>query len=111
KRGVMSRRPRRSTHASSAGKMPEARRGLWIGVVAQSFQTAGSAGFPARHSIGRLESRPNPQVGKPALHLGSWIASTILGARIGTMNLGALASVPARLHRLAEPAAKMPALP
>jgi len=40
--------------------------------VAQSFQTAGSAGFPVRHSIGRLESRPNPQVGIPALQGGSW---------------------------------------
>src|SRR2546430_16515673 len=40
----------------------------WWRRVAQSFQTAGSGGFPARHSIGRLESRPNPQVRKPALH-------------------------------------------
>src|SRR5437016_3349673 len=40
----------------------------WRRLVAQSFQTAGSAGFPARHSIGRLESRPNPQARKPALH-------------------------------------------
>jgi hypothetical protein len=37
--------------------------------IARAFQTAGWAGFPARHSIGRLESRPNPQVGKPALQL------------------------------------------
>src|SRR5882724_7396914 len=40
--------------------------------VAQPFQAAGSTGFPARRSIGRLESRPNPQAGKPALLLGSW---------------------------------------
>src|SRR5437667_11108311 len=55
----------------------------WL--VAQPFQTTGSAGFPARHSIGRLESRPNPQVEKPALRFGSWRASTVLRPGIGTI--------------------------
>jgi hypothetical protein len=31
-------------------------------LVAQSFQTAGWAGFPARRPIGRLESRPNQRL-------------------------------------------------
>jgi hypothetical protein len=39
--------------------------------LAWAFPTAGWGGFPVRHSIGRLERRPNPQGGKPALHLGS----------------------------------------
>ncbi|HEY2081357.1 MAG TPA: DNA polymerase Y family protein [Verrucomicrobiae bacterium] len=37
--------------------------------VAQTFQSAGSPDFPVRCPDGRLESRPNPQAGKPALPL------------------------------------------
>ena len=48
--------------------------------VGQAFQPAGLSDFPVRWTKdGRLESRPNPQAGKPALRAshGSWSQSAL----------------------------------